>query len=268
MSETIAWSEDFTYDYYKKLLLTIKDNFNICSFAEIPQQLKDLNKSSKSNILVRHDIDLDLEKAYEMAKIENELGIPACYMIMTNSPFYSLNDKVSQEYLQQIQELGHEIALHYDLNDNIKTNDILDNNVQADIDNSIKMIENVIGKTVKSISFHRPIPELINGPLYVNGCVNAYAKELMGWYLSDSKGRWREGEPSLKLSEPTKPLLQFLVHPFWWRDEHVSAPDVLQIFFKNKTKGLNDVEMDRFDKDLATHLTILRNENYKENVNW
>ena len=62
----------------------------------------------------------------------------------------------------------------------------------------------------------------------MDGKVNAYSRELMSWYLSDSAGNWREGEPLPLLSNPDRPLLQLLIHPFWWGEEHMSAGDRLQ----------------------------------------
>ena len=88
--------------------------------------------------------------------------------------------------------------------------------------------------------------------------VNAYSRELMAWYLSDSKGNWREGEPLPKLLKPDKYLLQLLIHPIWWGDEHILPEDRLQAYFEVTTKGYSLERIKAFDVALAGHLGIQR----------
>jgi hypothetical protein len=61
---------------------------------------------------------------------------------------------------------------------------------------------------------------VLRGPLKLAGVVNAYAAELMGWYVSDSKARWREGDPLATLDRPKGKVLQVLIHPIWWGPGH------------------------------------------------
>ncbi len=87
------------------------------------------------------------------------------------------------------------------------------------------MLEEYLGREVRSVSFHRPVPELLRGPLHIAGRVSGYAESLFGWYLSDSRARWREGEPIASLAQPRSPWLQILVHPVWWGEGDL-RPDV------------------------------------------
>ena len=43
------------------------------------------------DLYLRHDVDLSLEAALEMARIEHELGVRATYFLMTESGFYNLD---------------------------------------------------------------------------------------------------------------------------------------------------------------------------------
>lgn len=112
-----GWSSDFSYGYYRKLLHAIKANFRIHLFDEVPKLLRDQRK--QPCILLRHDVDLDLVKALAMAEIESELDIYSCYMVMTNCPFYSLEDKSSRSILLRLRELGHEVALHFGFDNSV-----------------------------------------------------------------------------------------------------------------------------------------------------
>jgi len=250
-----SWSLDSSFNYYKKLLHFIKNNYNVCLFHEVPQILRIIGKE-KPKILLRHDVDLSIDKALEMAEIENEAGIHSCYMLMTHCPFYSLNDKSK---IIHLKKLGHEIALHFDYSGKSTTNrDVKIDDLIAEIDRQANLLEEIISSKVEAISFHRPVSSLLLGPLFVGERVNAYSSQLMNWYLSDSKGSWRGGEPLKLLRYPKNPILQMLVHPFWWGDTHISAANRLEEFFQHQTMGLSTDDAKDFDNKLSSHLTITR----------
>lgn len=59
---------DFTYTAYKKMITALKNaDYKICSYEEIMNCTK--------GAILRHDIDFDLEKALEIARMENSLGV-------------------------------------------------------------------------------------------------------------------------------------------------------------------------------------------------
>jgi len=239
------------------MLEAIRANFQIHLLSEAPRVLK--RHQEKPIVLLRHDVDLDLDIALAMAEIESDLKISSCYMVMNNCPFYKLEDNSSRSILLRLKQLGHEVALHFDYNNrNDRRGDIKIDFVTAEIESSVKQLEAMISQPVHSISFHRPLQEFLRGPLLVAEKVNAYSAELMGWYLSDSKGHWREGEPLPMLENPQKPLLQLLVHPIWWGAKHMRASDRLQSFFESRTQGLSNERIEEFDNALSCHLGVRR----------
>jgi len=251
-----SWADDFSFDYYRSLLRELADGYIFSSFKESPNCID--GQYDKPVVLLRHDVDLDLHKALEMAKLEWQYGISACYMFLDRCPFYSLEDDSVVDIICSIRGMGHEIGLHYDVHNQT---DMIDGDAvdeTANIRASLARLEKAIAAPVSTLSFHRPLPDYIRGELYVEGRVNAYAGDLMRWYLSDSKGRWREGEPLLLLQRPRGRLLQLLVHPIWWGCEHIVAERRLQQFFERKTDGLSEIETENFDRQLAKHLTLQR----------
>lgn len=72
--------------------------------------------------LIRHDVDGDIVAATEMARIEAEYGIRSTYFVLHTAPYHATfedgivhrYDDVVELYLE-IQELGHEIAIHTDI---------------------------------------------------------------------------------------------------------------------------------------------------------
>ena len=209
----------------------------------------------KPIILLRHDIDLSLDSAIKIARIEQEYGISSCFMIMTNSPFYSIKDKKKILY---IKNLDHEIGLHFNFGIRDNNNKINVDKFINEMNNQANLLKDIISEDIYSISFHRPLPQLCKGSLYVGNRINAYSLELMDWYLSDSKGNWREGNPLPKLKSPKKSILQLLTHPFWWAEDDSSPNDKLEYFFQNCTKGLTISEKKKFDESLSNHLSIYR----------
>ncbi len=249
----------FDYGFFKKIISYLKMNFSIYTFTGVLDILQE--KTTKPIVLLRHDIDLDLNYAHKMAMIEVEENVQSCYMIMTNSPFYSINDPDSKSIIHKLISNGHEIGLHYDFDDYLLRNKhITIDNMNENILSAFSKLEDVIGTEVKSISFHRPMQQFLNGPLTILGRTNAYSAELMKWYLSDSKGNWREGNPLIAMQTIKNNILQLLIHPIWWNDFSMNAGERLQYFFEEKTKFLSIDERTLFDNTLASYLSIKRSE--------
>lgn len=248
----------FDYAFFTKILNTLKKNFLFSSFQDAAKVIN-YNHHPKPFVLLRHDVDLDLSNSLRIALIEKELDIRSCFMVMTNSPFYSLDDNYNKSIITDIINSGHEIGLHFNFDNNSDRNDIIEiEQTENKINNSCENLEAITGSKINSISFHRPLPQFLRGPFYINGRVNAYSAELMRWYLSDSKGNWREGDPIDSLAQSKNNVLQLLMHPIWWDDKHLDAPDRLQTFFENRTVNFSVKEKNKFDNLLSSYLTIQR----------
>lgn len=227
---------NFSYDYYRELLQTILSNFELHRFSEVPRALTTLGHG-QPKLLLRHDVDVSLSPALRMARIEAKLGIHANYFIMANSPLYSLRAISSRSMLLNLIEFGHEVGLHFDLHSGEHDNQSETQYIEQEILLDCRYLESIIGLPVRSISFHRPIPQLLRGPLVICNRINAYSEQLMTCYISDSKGKWRQGDPLTQLQNPEQPLLQLLIHPIWWGDRHMPPEDRLQQFFDEETRG-------------------------------
>ena len=66
---------EFTYRAYQELIeLLKKNNYEVCDYYNY----KKFNKC----VILRHDVDLSLEKALELAKLENSLGVYSTYYVL------------------------------------------------------------------------------------------------------------------------------------------------------------------------------------------
>ena len=64
------------------------------------------------DLFLRHDVDLSLDAALAMARIEQELGARATYFLMTESRFYNLDSHAGRDAIAELRELGHSVGLH------------------------------------------------------------------------------------------------------------------------------------------------------------
>lgn len=237
--------DDFSYSFLKKIINRCNELGSVVSLRQY-----DHSHSHETKFIWRHDIDIDLDRMLEMAKVESLLGISATYMVIPESPLYQISGDKGQSILRQISRMGHEIALHFDI-DSARINNPADTNeVNRAIDQDLKKVEQACGEKVSSISFHRPINEFIRGPRYINGCLNAYAKELMEFYISDSGGNWREGHPLRSLDRFDHSVGQILTHPIWWAVEHRSPAQNLEILLRKRSLVLSLSELVDYKKDL------------------
>ena len=78
-------NNNFNSRNYKKLLnFFIKRNYKFVNYKSF---------KLKKNILLRHDVDFDVDKALSIAKIDHSLKIKSHFFFLVDSPFYNLLEK-------------------------------------------------------------------------------------------------------------------------------------------------------------------------------
>ena len=145
------------------------------------------------DLFLRHDVDLTLEAALELAHLEAERGVQATYFLMTESVFYNLGSALGRETLRELRELGHAVGLHAV-------------HPRAERDDRFDAV----------LAWHNPEPQYVHDP--VEGVVNVMQPPWFtkGRYRSDSNQHWREGCPHEELRAGVFEWLQLLVHPEIW----------------------------------------------------
>ena len=250
-----GWAADFSYDYYRLLLTETQQIF---TFHTVGDATTALSHDGKRHLILRHDVDVDLLRAVALAEVEQALAVKSTYMVMLNSPFYDPNGSNERALLGRLLAMGHEVSLHFDFDDQSEKNENarVEDTIQR-ITVACERLEEITGQPVRSVSFHKPLPQFLRGPLYVGNRVNAYARLLMEWYLSDSKGIWREGEPLIRIGGSSQSVLQLLTHPIWWGSVHRTASERLQAFSDaRKEHGLKE-EPETLDDLLFRHIGLM-----------
>mgnify|MGYP001098873819 CR=1 FL=1 len=213
------WDLDFSHDLLKTLVDAVRRERRLELLGDAERALA----SGDAVAFLRHDVDVSLARARVMADLEREWGVRSTYHVMWRSPFYDPASAAGRADLAAIAAAGHEVGLHFFAPEGAGAPVELEAAIRAECER----LEDLLGTPVRSLSFHIPPPSMMRGPLRVAGRINAYAAELFEWYLSDSAGRWREGDPRESLTRPRSRVLQLLVHPIWWGEQHARPADRL-----------------------------------------
>jgi len=145
------------------------------------------------HILLRHDVDLSLDYALELALLEKDNGIKATYYILLHSGLYNSAEILGTEKIRDIRRAGHEIGLHVDSRYYL-----------GQIEFSL--LEHIAQCDVTTWCHHLvTLTPALDMPR--NASTIPYK------YLSDSGMNWREGCMCKHINEYDK--LQILVHPCW-----------------------------------------------------
>lgn len=241
----MEWNADFSFGYYRKILCVFSTEFE-CVY--LSNALK--KETQKPLVCIRHDIDVDPDKALPLAELEQSYGLFSTYYVMVNSPLYDLESH--RKTLQKLLDMGNEIGLHFYMEEIPSIEEI-----KLKIEEDCKLLEQILGTEVKSISFHRPPQHVLRSCTYIGTRVNAYSSVLMEWYISDSMGRFRVGEPIQAIKEPKGKILQFLTHPIWWGETHANAQQRITEWFKEKTRNFSESQKKEFAERIYKQIEMM-----------
>jgi hypothetical protein len=197
----------FDLAHYRELLEAAKaGGYRFATFEAEPEA---------GDVLLRHDVDLSLEAALELARLEQAAGARATYFLMKESVFYNLDSELGRETLRELRSLGHAVGLHgvYP---------------RASHDDRFDAV----------LAWHNPDPEYVHEP--VSGFVNVMQPPWFtkGKYRSDSNQHWREGCPHEELHAGTFEWLQLLTHPEIWVYEGGTMGETMRTMLDVKREEL------------------------------
>lgn len=215
---------DFTYKEYVNLINLLKrKNYQFTNYKEY--------KNTDQPVIFRHDIDNSLEKAVELARLENENNIQSIFFILLSTDFYNIFSKKSNDMIKEIINLGHEIGLHFDEQRyEIRNKEELEHYIEYEKE----IFKKAIGISIDTVSMHRPSKWILGNDIKFKDIINSYSKEFFQdfKYLSDSRMHWRED--ILKIVENEEyDKLHILTHPFWYAENSGDIKERVSRFIKN-----------------------------------
>jgi hypothetical protein len=119
--QSVEPDTNFTWEKYATFLNDISDT---SKYVVLPvNEFRQTFNSKKIIIGLRHDIDVDLNTAYQFSEIESKLGIRSTYFVLHTAPYYLANANNMAVHTEKIlpvlktmQNLRHfEIGWHNDL---------------------------------------------------------------------------------------------------------------------------------------------------------
>lgn len=236
---------NFDYQSYIDLLCQLKkQGYEFCDYH-------DFDRYDRC-VILRHDIDTSLSKAVQMAELEAGQNVKSTYFVLLTSDFYNAASAVSRTALHRIQNLGHEIGLHFD---EVAYGEISQEQMVRLIQKEGMILSDILDTKVTTVSMHRPSKETLEADLKIPGMVNSYSQTFFQnfKYLSDSRCRWREPVDEIVESGQYE-RLHILTHAFWYHDQVQTIEESVGNFVRNA----NGERYDQMMKNITDLPSIMK----------
>ena len=191
----------FRYESYEKYLLLMRSIAPVVPLGEW---------SGENAILLRHDIDIDIEAADRLSRIEERTGIRSTFFVCISNHHYNPATAGNRRILKNIVSRGCEIGLHFDP---MAYKNDPEEHLPSHARTESEFLETLCGCEVRSISLHNPSIHK-KFPLF-EGFQNAYDPVLFRdeGYLSDSCMDFRGKDPYTFIEGARDRPLQVVLHP-------------------------------------------------------
>ncbi len=216
---------EFTYQAYRDLLALLRaGGYVFCNYHNYINHPR--------CVILRHDIDQSVEKALDLARLEAEEGVLSTYFVLLTGDLYNAASRRSRKLLEEIQNLGHGIGLHFD--ETAYEKSLTPEEMIGKIQQECGQLSALLDTPVSTVSMHRPSKETLEADLQIPGIVNSYGKTFFRdfKYLSDSRRRWRE--PVLEIvGSGHFDRLHILTHAIWYHEREESIAETLEDFVRS-----------------------------------
>lgn len=226
----------FTYADYENMVRKLKSKgYKFAAFHEA----ENLLEKKKPFVLMRHDVDMDLDAALRLAKLEAKSKVFSTYFFLIRTEHYNAFSKEGSEIISSILKSGHHLGLHMDCGQYPKNLSI--NEMSKECNKEAEMLEEWFGKPVRIVSYHRPDDRALSGNPNASyprkhTYMHIFNKQIK--YFSDSKGKWKFGSPTESEDFKKSLPLHILAHPVWWNENSASAYETLLRLVQKKNGAL------------------------------
>ncbi len=226
----------FTHTTYRSLIRSLRDaGYEPAAFAEAGSMLQ----AGKSFVLLRHDVDFDVQAAATLAEIDTDEQFPSTFFLLLRTLHYNLFSREASAAVRRILALGHRVGLHFDCANYPSDTSVADLSAACRLEAGI--LQEWFGVRIDAVSYHRPNPLVLSGDPelsrpYPHTYLPLYTREVH--YCSDSRGQWHFGFPlESQAFRETRPL-HLLLHPIWWTDTDQPPIDKLRAHLASQARQL------------------------------
>lgn len=205
----------FSYEDYKEIIRIIKSTNSQSDYAGALKK--------EEFVIMRHDVEYSVERAYALAKVESSMDFTSNYFFQWTNNSYNVLSRRNMDMIKDMHERGHVIGLHFALNG--MTDMEL---IRKQIVKEMNILSDMFGFQVDTFSVHRPSKDILRENIKLPGIINAYQDDFFTFaenvtentpvkvkYLSDANHIWRYGYPDEANITGYKKV-QILTHPFAW----------------------------------------------------
>lgn len=244
----------FSYEEYGKIIKLVKDSGRQSTFKEA------LKKDSY--IIMRHDVEFSVERAYKLACYETENDFRSTYFFQISNNAYNLLAKKNMEMVEEMYKMGHVIGLHFHLNGVKETDKVVE-----EIKKEIEIMNLKFDFSIDSFSIHRPTAEVLRSNIKIPEIINAYQDEFFSYvenmennepkikYLSDARHRWNYGLVPNEEVLYGNEKVQILTHPYTWTSEGYDNLNNFRTLYAEKCEEM----INTFDSE-CKHFKEIKNE--------
>jgi len=203
--------DSFDYATYWSLLTAIAATHRIVRFGDLRE-----TEPREPFCILRHDVDYSPAAALRLAEQESARGIHATYFLLAGTTYYNLLAPEHAHVARTLVQLGHEVALHYDVRSFVPfPREQWPRLLRA----QATLLSELAGTPVTSIAMHQPAlhgDDPFRGEDH--GFLNAYDERFTRetTYVSDSCRAWRDHAWSMLISGTFPPRLHLCLHPINW----------------------------------------------------
>ena len=229
----------FSYDDYKEIIRIIKSAGTQMDYEHA--------LTADQFIIMRHDVEYSVERAYELSKVEESMDFESNYFFQWTNNSYNILSRRNMDMIKDMHERGHNIGLHFALNGLTDMETIRKRIVQE-----VRILTEMFGFKITQFSVHRPSKDVLRENIKLPGIINAYQDEFFTFdenvtadtpvavkYLSDANHIWRYGYPD-KRNILGNGRVQILTHPFAWTQHGYDNFDNYKTLIREKYVELVD----------------------------
>ena len=255
----------FSYDDYKEIVRIIQSTGRQAGYEKA---LK-----SDSFVIMRHDVEYSVDRAYALAKVESSMDFVSTWFFQWTNNSYNILSRRNKDMIRDMYERGHHIGLHFALNglDDMRL-------VRSQIKKEIHILSEMFGFEITQFSIHRPSADVLRENIKLPGLLNAYQDEFFTFnekvteetklkvkYMSDANHIWRYGYPDEKNIKGYDKV-QILTHPFAWSkkgyDNRDNYATLIQEKYRELVESINQECKDFCEfKDEFLGAELIREEN-------
>lgn len=206
-----------SYREYRQILADMLATGRYCDYTEV--------REGQPFVVLRHDVEFSVERAYRLHLIDNEMGVRSSYFFQITNNAYNPFARRNADMIREMHKNGQHIGLHY------HTASGSGDDIARRIAREADIMGEMLGIRIDRFSLHRPKKDLLKRNFTVEGILNTYDPTFFTYaevfdgsvplrvkYIADSMHRWKYGYPSAAMFA-AHDKIQLLVHPYSWTEE-------------------------------------------------